>query len=238
MEPLTRRVQRIHLPQPVPARLGTAEVLLVDLSILGAGLEHHVPLSTGTHARIGFRWNDELIATECRIVRSRIERFSTSGSGLTVYHSGVEFQNMAQHALCRLKEMLASFVSKALEEQKLNARGIMPLHDVARMPIFRFGGQLTANAKDIREAAGGSVLPSARITAEKGYVSYLLENSGWRKKRTHDPVQPLEGFTILANEDPAQVEMLCETYREADTEGRRMIRLLAELSIAEGEGTQ
>jgi len=238
MEPQRRRVQRIHLPQPVPARLGTAEVVLVDLSILGAGVEHHMPLSTGMHGRIAFRWNDELIATDCRIIRSRIERFSTGGEGMTVYHSGVEFENTLEHAVRRLKEMIASFITKALEEQKLNARGILPMHDVEHMPIFRFGGQLTANVKDVREAVGSNVLPAARMAAATGYVSYLLENSAWKKKRTHDPGQPLEGFTILANEDHDQAELLCQAYLSSDADGRRMIRLLAQLSIAEGEGVE
>ncbi len=238
MEPQRRRVQRIHLPQPVSARLGTAEVVLVDLSIRGAGLEHHMPLSTGSHARMAFRWNDELIATDCCIIRSRIERFSSGGTGLTVYHSGVEFENTLDHAVYRLKEMIASFIMKALEEQKLNARGVMPLHDIEHMPIFRFGGQLTANMKDVRDAAGSNVLPQVRVTAETGYVSYMLEGNGWRKKRTHDPGQPLDGFTILANEDHVQAEMLCEAYRQSDADGRKMIRLFAQLSIAEGEGVE
>jgi|SRR5947207_543019 len=237
-QPRTRRVQRIHLPQPLVARLGASQVVLIDLSILGARVEHHTPLTAGAFTYLSFRWNDEEIAADCRIARSRLERFSTGANGMTIYHSGLEFEEIAAETTAQLKRMIESFITRALEEQRLNARGVMPLHDQEHMPIFRFGGQLTANTKDVREAIGSSVLPAARMSAQSGYVAYCLENRNWRKKRTHDPEQPMEGFTISANEDHSQAELLCQTYESSDVDGRKMIQLFAQLSIAEGEGVQ
>jgi hypothetical protein len=74
------------------------------------------------------------------------------------------------------------------------------------------------------------------MTAQSGYVSYYLDNQNWRKKRTHDPGQPPDGFTISANEDHSQAELLCQAYEKSDVEGRRMIQLFAQLSIVDGEG--
>ncbi len=230
----TRRVQRIHLATPLIARLGTTEVVLVDISVLGARVEHHIPLAAGSHARLSFTWEYEEIVTECRIVRSRLERFSVGADGLTVYHSGLEFEGTPPQMREKLKRMLARFISRALEEQKMNARGEIPQHDVAKMPIFRYGGQLSANVKDVE--VGETALPTSRIAKETGYICYHLENNTWRKKRTHDPGQPVEGFTISANEDRAQADLLCEAYLKSDREGRKMIQLFAQLSIMEGEG--
>ncbi len=230
----TRRVQRIHLATPLVARLGTTEVVLVDVSVLGARVEHHIPLAAGSRARLSFTWEDEEIVTECRIVRSRLERFSVGADGLTVYHSGLEFEDTTPQMREKLKRMLARFISRALEEQKMNARGEIPQHDVAKMPIFRYGGQLSANIKDV--AIGETALPTSRIAKETGYICYHLENNTWRKKRTPDPGQPTEGFTISANEDRAQADLLCEAYLKSDREGRKMIQLFAQLSIMEGEG--
>lgn len=232
--PRTRRVQRVHLPQPLVARLGSARVVLVDVSVLGARVEHHVPLTTGAISTLSFEWEDETVEVECRIIRSRLERFSVGPDGLTVYHSGVEFTEVAAWTAKQIKAMIALFISRALEEQKLNARGVLPQHDVARMPIFRYGGQLTANVKD-KEGAE-SLLPTARVVRETGYVCYRLENGKWRPRRTHDPGQPPEGFTISALEDRTQIEMLCSAYERSDPEGRRLIQLFAQLSIVEGEG--
>ena len=79
---------------------------------------------------------------------------------------------------------------------------------------------------------------TSRIAKESGYICYHLENNTWRTKRTHDPGQPVEGFTISATEDRGQADLLCEAYLRSDKEGRKMIQLFAQLSIMEGEGIQ
>lgn len=229
-------MQRVHLATPIVARLGSVQVALVDLSVLGARVEHHMPLHAGAHGTLTFVWDEVEMRLDCRVVRSRVERFAAGSDGLTVYHSGLEFVNLRPALKNRLKELIGTFIARALEEQKLNARGVIPQHDVNHMPIFRFGGQLTANPKD-RE--GGAVpLPMSRVTRETGYVCYQLDNQRWRRKRTHDPGQPPEGFTISAAEDHQQAELLCEAYLKSDPQGRRLIQLFAQLSIMEGEGIQ
>ena len=235
MVPRTRRVERVHLAQPLLARLGSAQVLIIDVSLLGARVEHHMPLAAGSTASFSFTWEDEEISGQCRVVRSRLERFSVGTDGLTVYHSGLEFESISPEIRARLKAMVGCFITHALQEQKLNARGAVPEHDVNRMPIFRFGGQLTADAKDKRVTMP-SYLPASRLAKETGYVCYNLENNSWRRKRTHDPGQPMEGFTIAATEDLTQAQMLCDAYSRSDDSGRRMIQLFAQLSIVEGEG--
>jgi hypothetical protein len=230
----SRRVQRIHLARPLMARLGATQVVLVDVSMLGARIEHHTPLSTGQEARLIFQWEEEAISVDCRIVRSRLERFSVGADGLTVYHSGLEFLNAPAGMKAALKKMIERFITRALDEQKLNARGVLPT-TIENMPIFRYG-QLTANQAQVAEEVGGSSLPTARMAKETGYICFQLENRNWRKKRTHDPGQPAEGFTVSAHEDQAQIELLCQAYEKSDSDGRKMIQLFAQLSIAEGEG--
>jgi len=231
----SRRVQRIHLARPLIARLGASQVVLVDVSMLGARIEHSSPLATGHQARLMFEWDDESIGVDCRIVRSRLERFSVGADGLTVYHSGLEFLDAAAATKSQLKKMIELFITRALDEQKLNARGVVP-ESVENMPIFRYGGQLTSNQKDITEGVGSSLMPTARIAKQSGYVCLQLENRTWRKKRTHDPGQPADGFTVSALEDHNQIELLCQAYEKSDADGRKMIQLFAQLSIAEGEG--
>ncbi|HYR28756.1 MAG TPA: hypothetical protein VEU30_09840, partial [Thermoanaerobaculia bacterium] len=191
--------------------------------------------AAGSHATFSFSWEGEEIGGPCRIVRSRLERFSVGTDGLTVYHSGLEFDDLQPATRGRLKSMIGRFIGRALEEQKLNARGAMPEHDVTRMPIFRLGGQLTENGKN-KEVAAPSYLPASRLAKEAGYVCYALENNQWRRKRTHDPGQPHDGFTISAREDQVQAELLRAAYESADREGRRMIQLCAQLSLIDGEG--
>lgn len=234
--PRSRRVQRIHLAQPVLARLGATQVVVVDVSLLGARIEHDSPLIAGAQSHLHFLWDDIEINTACRIVRSRLERFSVGADGMTIYHSGLEFDPISDETKASLKKIIGFFIGRALEEQRLNARGVIPAHDVAKMPIFRFGGQLTANNRDVKEAVGTSALPTSRMSVESGYICYHLEFNTWRKKRTHDPAQPSDGFTISAMEDHAQADLLCDAYRKSDREGRKLIQLFAQLSIMDGEG--
>jgi hypothetical protein len=233
----SRRVQRVHLALPVTARFGSHQVVVVDISVLGARIEHHTPLgtATGAVANLAFYWEDEDIAVDCRVVRSRLERFSVGADGLTIYHSGLEFIDPTFETRSALKRIIGTFIARALHEQKLNARGVVPT-SVEKMPIFRYG-QLTENRSDVAEAIGSSVLPSARMAKQTGYICFHFEkNRTWKKKRTHDPGQPPDGFTVSADEDQAQIQMLCEAYEKSDGEGRKMIQLFAQLSIIEGEG--
>lgn len=231
-----RRVERVHLAQPLIGRLGSAQVVLVDISMIGARVEHYQPIHANGHAKLVFRWGDSEITAECRVVRSRLERFSVGADGLTIYHSGVEFEGLSPEAGEAILRLIEAFITRALEEQKLNAYGAIPEHDQESMPIFRHGGQITANAKDVSDAVGSAALPALRVAKESGYVRYSLDHRRWRKKRTSDPAQPREGFTISALEDPAQSELLCQAYESSDREGRRLIRLFAKLSITDGEG--
>jgi PilZ domain len=233
-EAANRRVQRVHLPTPVIARFGTLQGVLLDVSLLGAKFEHPTALTRGGGARLGFAWNDEAISTDARIVWTRLERFTAGPDGMTIYHSGLEFTGVTMEAKDLLKNMLEQFITRALYEQKLNARGVLPTA-VENMPIFR-GSQLTANRSDVIQAVGSSVLPTARMAKHAGYVCYLFANRQWKKKRTQDPAQPEDGFTISASEDVMQAQMLCAAYEKSDVQGRRMIQLFAQLSIIEGEG--
>jgi hypothetical protein len=233
----SRRVQRIHLARPITGRFGAAQVVVVDISIMGARVEHHAPLgtATGSSARLSFVFDDVGIEVDCRVVRSRLEHFSVGADGLTVYHSGLEFLELSEETRQGLKKIIGEFIARALYEQKLNARGVLPT-SVEKMPIFRYG-QLTENKADVAEAVGSSVLPTSRLVREAGYICFQLDkNRNWKKKRTHDPGQPSEGFTVSASEDQAQIEKLCDAYEKSDKDGRKMIQLFAQLSIAEGEG--
>src|SRR5437867_9676576 len=82
----SRRVQRVHLALPVTARFGSTQVVVVDISVLGARIEHHVALGTvtGATANLACTWDDEDISVDCRVVRSRLERFPVGLDGLTI----------------------------------------------------------------------------------------------------------------------------------------------------------
>lgn len=198
MQPRTRRVQRIHFPQPLSGRLGTIDVAIGDLSVLGARVEHAAPLAPGLHARISFQWDGELILADCRVVRSRFEK--------GVHRSGIEFDNLPRQTREVIRRLIEIHLRRAFDEQRRAAKDLI-------LPPF--------------DALAG---------VDNGYVCLTREGGGWVRKRTHDPGQPLDGFTISADETDAQIELLREAYERSDPDGRKLIQLFAQLSLVDAEG--
>src|SRR5262249_49477535 len=124
-----------------------------------------------------------------------------------VSHSGVEFVESFGDAERQLNDMMATFVGKMLAAQKANA-----------------------GATEVAASASLSDLGGARRARSRGYITYRLQSGKWTSELSDTPTQPLNGFTVAAYEDEQELESLCRTWETADSEGRRLIRLVAELS--------
>ena len=68
--------------------------------------------------------------------------------------------------------------------------------------------------------------------SDAAFLSYRLENGKWHKRRVFLPEQPATGFTVARTEDSTEMQRLCHVYEASDEEGRRLIRLFAELSVS------
>lgn len=208
-------------------------VAVTDISLNGARIEHQTQMKAGTETILTFTWEGETITADVLVTRCKLERFSPGAHGITVYHSGIEFRKMHGHSAESLQNVIAAHIVRALEEQKANARGVLP-RDTSQMPVFR-NGVLAAKRTEVLDRLGlraaGSV---SRLLQTQGFFCMRYENEHWRRTKTMNPEQPPDGFTVSLDEDHDHVEMLCETYRRADIEGRGLIRLFAQLSITEG----
>ncbi|MDQ3281498.1 MAG: PilZ domain-containing protein [Acidobacteriota bacterium] len=93
---------------------------------------------------------------------------------------------------------------------------------------------LEANARGDRDGnfVGDETLTSAWRRPASGFVCWMLTTTGWSSTPCTKGEQPANGFTIAAAEPDEQIELLCRTYENGDTEARRLTRMLAELSVA------
>lgn len=66
-----------------------------------------------------------------------------------------------------------------------------------------------------------------------GFLSFRLEGGVWHKRRVFLPEQPPVGFTVARTTDGDDLQRLCRVYEVSDDEGRRLIRMFAELSVSE-----
>ena len=65
------------------------------------------------------------------------------------------------------------------------------------------------------------------------FICYRLEGGTWNRRRVFLPEQPMTGFTVASDEDSEEMQRLCKVYQASDDEGRRLIRLFAELSVSD-----
>jgi len=203
-----RRIfQRLRLARPILGLLEGQNALILDLGVAGAFVEHYGTTTQNARLRLQFRWHTEDIEFVCEVARTQVVRRSATNA---LSHTGVRFVEPVGDSEARLHDLMATFVGNLLASQKANADGLG--HIAADTPLTEVGG--------------------ARRARVRGLVSYRLRTDGtWRRSSTTDPRQPDDGFTVAAYEYEADLEVLCLAYEKADEEGRRMIRLVSELSV-------
>lgn len=122
--------------------------------------------------------------------------------------SGVRFLAALGESGDRLREMLGELVTLELDKSR---RGSVQFN-------HEIDGDKTVRGKDA------------------AYLSYRLEGSVWNKRRVFLPEQPPVGFTVARSTDSDDLQRLCRVYEASDDEGRRLIRLFAELSVSAALG--
>ena len=202
-----RQFQRLSLSKPILAVARGNSALILDLGVTGSLLEHYGAVAPGERFSLSFRWMGNNIEFECEVAHSEIVRQPGGDSQGTVSHTGVRFLKPIGDSAEQLKDFIATFVGRVLAAQKANAAG-------------------TPGETVILENLG-----HARRVRTSGFVSHRLKDGQWWRIPTRSAVQPVDGFTVAAYEDDDEVHALCAAYEGADEEGRRLIRLVAELSV-------
>ena len=226
--PERRRKPRLSLTRSLIARYGAQGVVIVDIHDLGARIEHFAPLTPGRSAMLVFDWQSQRIETPATVVACRVHRFAQGRDGGTVYQSGLSFENPSADAVTALRELMSIAIARSVAEQVANLRGLGPVTE-RDMPVFR-EGMVTANGVDASQHTSQRRIPIAR--AHGGYIRCtLISGRRWEKRWTRNPEAPEDGFTVLATEARDQIDMLCEDYKRTDAATRKLIRLLARITV-------
>jgi hypothetical protein len=120
--------------------------------------------------------------------------------------SGLRFLAAVGDSGDLLRDMLAQLVVHAIEGR----------HDssATRLRIRSVDGDKTVRGVDAH------------------FLTYQWENGAWKRRHVFLPEQPKIGFTVARGEDAEEMQRLCEVFEASDDEGRRLIRLFAELSVS------
>lgn len=136
-------------------------------------------------------------------IHMRCEVMRTGGS----YVSGLRFIAAVGASGDYLRDMLAQLVVNELERKYDSS--------ATRLRIRAVDGDRTVRGVDAH------------------FLSYRYEDGAWRRRRVFLPEQPAIGFTVARGEDADEMQRLCAVYEASDDEGRRLIRLFAELSVSD-----
>lgn len=205
-----REFQRLRLAKPVLGLLDGMPALVLDLGVTGAFVEHHGTVQPGAEALLSFRWKAKSIEFLCRVAHSAVVRQPASDGISDVSHSGLQFLEPQGDSAGNLQDMIATYVGQILAAQRSNA-----------------AGKADIDGFDVLSRLG-----EARRRRTSGFLTFRLRGRTWWKIPSRSRDQPADGFTVAAWEDPDEIALLCQTYAQSDEEGRRLIRLIAELSAA------
>jgi hypothetical protein len=205
-----REHQRLRLAKPILATFRRENALILDIGIAGAFIEHYGAASPGETHTLSFRWQGNTVKFVARVAHSTVIRRPGGDGRSEVSHTGLAFVEEVADGATQLQHLIATFATRIMEAQEANVSG----------------------ARD--EAEGGAALArlgEARRIRSRGFISYRLKDNTWWKLPTESPKQPEDGFTVGIYEDLDELESLCRTYESSDEEGRRLIRMIAELSL-------
>lgn len=196
------------MARPLPGRIGSARVYVLDASLIGLRIAHQGSApAAGSPCRVQFEWEGRPIELDCEVRRNALHKLAKNANEKSIYHAGLSIVGTLGDSDSVLREMIAAIVARALDEQKANARGV--------------------------PAAAAQCFQTGKGT---DYVRCELVAGTWRRTETNRAEQPPNGFTISAAESREHVEMLCDSFVNADDDGRQLIRMMAELSISQAEG--
>lgn len=192
------------LLKPLPARVGNSRVYILQAGIAGFHIAHQGTLPRpGATFHLEFEWEARRLGFEVEVVHNDLQKLAKSSSEKSLYHAGTHIVSAVGDAAVVLRKLVIEHVERALDEQRANARGL----PAQKAHAFQTGGK----------------------TAE--YVRCQLVKGEWRRSTTTRHEQPPDGFAVSAEEDPVQINMLCESYQNGDESMRNMIRMMAEASI-------
>ena len=199
-----REFQRLRLDPPLPGTLGITAVSILELGVLGARVQHSTPIDE-EYAELHFASAGDEVGMRCEIIRTvKSTDVKYPGSGL---QSGVRFLAAIDDSGDKLRATLARLVTHEFEVRRKLPDSMPPASSV--------DGDKTVRG------------------ADAGFLCYRLENGVWRKRRVFLPEQPAMGFTVARIEDSEEMQRLCRVFEASDEEGRRLIRLFAELSVSD-----
>jgi hypothetical protein len=161
-----RQAERSKLPEPLLARIGLTTGRVIDLSMIGARVEHEEKLTVGAMVDLELQG----VRFKGRVARSEI---SGRKGGTLVYQSGIHFPELDPQA--------SGVIAAILRGPEIAKTTGAPAAEPAPAPPV---------------SRGGSVFLAVDDEDTMPYIMLRYRDNRWSKHYTATPQQPDEGLTI------------------------------------------
>ena len=197
-----RAAPRHFVPPDVAVDVSGIAARLLELSLVGAKVEHHEPFSL-TSPRVTLTWRGNEATVTARAARSEVV-------ARHVYHTGLHFEDLNSIS----RGFISSILNDPASELTANAP---PLDDADEAP----------EAPSLDDTWMRKVQRLKHdLDEDFPFAQFRLTATGWRKEYVTSPAQPDDGFTLPR--ERADFAELQKAYEAADAETRRMMRIALE----------
>jgi hypothetical protein len=206
-----RRASRFEAPAGIEATVSGAPVRLLDLSAIGARVEHEerFPL---TSAHLHITWQGRKASISIRAARSEIiGRRETR----LVYATGVQFVDVEPAA--------ESVVASILSEAQGGASSSAVVQELPPISPIKVDEDVLDDSW-IRQ-----VFTRDDLEEDLPYSQFRLTENGWVKSYVASPEQPSDGFTIERGD--MEFHELQRTFETVDPDTRRMMQIALESKL-------
>lgn len=216
-----RSLGRISFRMPRPARFATHDVILIDLSVRGAGIRHHVKIAPNTNGVLRFRLERQVHEVPCQLSRSRLELVRQNDKTLQIYRSALRFDSLGEEregdGLDSIREALRKRVERAIRRQQADA----------------FGDPSLMSGTDESSGSIPVDLLASWMESRNFIRCTLGRDRRWKIERVDDAEQPINGFTVSAEEGEQEIAVLRSTWERSDENQRRLIRIFAQIALTD-----
>jgi len=208
-----RGAERHSLPKPVAATYGGFNAMLIEFSLTGCRVEHTDRMNPRVSLPLRFFWRGTEVKLQATLVRSEM----IPVRGKPGYISGLLFCDSPDDAPPVVRDIVKWLVNNELRETA--AAEPEPERAPAPPPASPPQAEVIDALPDDAE-----VDDDGAEEMSTQYLQCMFTGGTWQKFYIDKPIQPSDGFTILAPNDEREAEVLCRAYEKAAPDVRKAMR--------------
>lgn len=189
----------------------------MEVSLVGCQIQHRDRITPKAHLPLRFKWRGQPVKLDATVMRSEMRSIDKKPT----YISGLSFCASPDDSPKIIREIVGWLANEA----KSTAGEAEPIPQSPAPPPVE-PDESTEGLPLVPEEDEAEVLSAP-------YLQCTLRGGTWDKIYVYEPVQPAEGFTILAPSDDAEVTVLCRAYQAANAAKRGEMRARFERAIAQ-----